>query len=342
MGATVTTGKLAAAFRATSGCVFYVLYEETYEKNCHPHTPEWSCWCFGPIERVMNRIFSSASSCEGGMLQTRNGYITPEGYIASWLKILAEPIEFMDRSILLKYGTAFYDSVNTQNVDDAIGALTEFGRQNLVADLSAGKSVSLEMYDDAELIAALLERARISAWRILRSCSTPLFGLINRDLGYTPAPVKEFEVTVPRFLKIDGDNRLVQGDDGIWRCRGWEYSIVGQYVSSLVESELREPGSYRKRIKAFRDGIKSAPRIPEGTKVVVDLTIPLEREHSQRAVQAFPETFPVTRTATGYEVAVTLDDDLLWKLTHLPEECTSWVIPDQDATQSDQFKLFAA
>ena len=56
-----------------------------------------------------------------------------------------------------------------------------------------------------------------------------------------------------------------------------------------------------------------------------------------------PDLCGITQPATtGYEVAVTLDDDLLWKLTHLPEECTSWVIPDQDATQSDQFKLFAA
>ena len=185
MGATVTTGKLAAAFRATSGCVFYVLYEETYEKNCHPHTPEWNCWCFGPIEDVLKRIFRSASSCESGMLQSRNGRITPEGYIASWLKKLAEPIDLMDRSISLRFGTDFYDPIRPQNIDAANAVLIDFGRQDLVDALANGTTIVVEMYRNAELIATLLERASISAWRILRSCSTPLFGLIDRDLGYT-------------------------------------------------------------------------------------------------------------------------------------------------------------
>ena len=42
MGSTVSTGKLAAAFKATSGKIMYVLFEETYEANCYPRTP--SCW----------------------------------------------------------------------------------------------------------------------------------------------------------------------------------------------------------------------------------------------------------------------------------------------------------
>ena len=42
MGSTVSTGKLAAAFRATGGKIMYVLFEETYEANCYPRTP--SCW----------------------------------------------------------------------------------------------------------------------------------------------------------------------------------------------------------------------------------------------------------------------------------------------------------
>lgn len=77
MGATVTTGKRAAAFKAPSGQNFYVLFEETYEKNCTPHTPHWNCILFGDLIAAMERIFRHASACEGGMLQGRGGSITP-------------------------------------------------------------------------------------------------------------------------------------------------------------------------------------------------------------------------------------------------------------------------
>lgn len=81
MGSTVTTGKLAAAFKSTDDTVTFVLFEETYSKNCYPRTPKWCCWSIGNIGHVMKAIFSAASSCEGGMLQGSGGrYITPDVY----------------------------------------------------------------------------------------------------------------------------------------------------------------------------------------------------------------------------------------------------------------------
>ena len=38
MGATVTCGVLAGAFAHSTGQTFYVLFENTYETNCYPHT----------------------------------------------------------------------------------------------------------------------------------------------------------------------------------------------------------------------------------------------------------------------------------------------------------------
>ena len=104
MGATVTTGKLAAAFQAPSGQNIYILFEETYEKNCTPHTPHWSCILFGNLSAAVERIFGHASGCEGGMLQGRGGSITPEGYIRGWLKELASPVAFPKETVALKIG----------------------------------------------------------------------------------------------------------------------------------------------------------------------------------------------------------------------------------------------
>ena len=73
MGSTVTTGRMAAAFRAKSGTVIYCLYEQTYEKNCYPHTPHWSAIYIGEAHGALCKIFNYASACEGGMLQNRSG-----------------------------------------------------------------------------------------------------------------------------------------------------------------------------------------------------------------------------------------------------------------------------
>ena len=37
MGATVLTGKRAAAFQTVDGDWMFALFERTYEKNCYPH-----------------------------------------------------------------------------------------------------------------------------------------------------------------------------------------------------------------------------------------------------------------------------------------------------------------
>ena len=53
-------------------------------------------------------------------------------------------------------------------------------------------------------------------------------------------------------------------------------------------------------------------------------------------------------TAIGFEVAIPAipdpDDNLLWHLTHLPVECTSWVLPvhGHRPASGEQLELLAA
>lgn len=105
MGATVCTNKRAAAF-LSNGKAIYILFEETYEKNCYPHTPVWGCICIGYLEDALKRIFSSAAACESGSLQSRRGYIVPENYISSWMKELKEPFQYIDHLFTMKKGKA--------------------------------------------------------------------------------------------------------------------------------------------------------------------------------------------------------------------------------------------
>src|SRR5262249_51474603 len=102
MGATVTCAKKVCAMTTNAGVNLYLLVESIYEKNLHPHRPTWCAIAFGTIADVMRGIFLHGSSCEGGMLQTPHGHITPEGYIDGWLKELAAPRALSTPSIIIR------------------------------------------------------------------------------------------------------------------------------------------------------------------------------------------------------------------------------------------------
>lgn len=132
MGATVTTGKLASAFKMPSGQNIYVLFEETYEKNCTPHTPHWNCILFGDLSAAMEHIFRHASACEGGMLQRRGGNLTPEGYIRGWLKELASPLAFPEQTVALKISKdGLYDAISQSAWPEVYERLGTIGRTDI-------------------------------------------------------------------------------------------------------------------------------------------------------------------------------------------------------------------
>ena len=116
MGATITTGKRAAAFRTNAGDVRYVLYEQTYCKNTYPHTPRWECGAIGSVEQVLRYVFRGAADCEGGMLRSQSGPLTPEGYIAGWLVELAAPRRIVDREIPLEVEDVVFNPVAAAQV----------------------------------------------------------------------------------------------------------------------------------------------------------------------------------------------------------------------------------
>lgn len=102
MSSTHSHGKLIAAVHTSDGPVIYIMFEKVCDSNVYPRTPAWSCCSFGDRSATLREIFYRASACEGGMLTGAGGRrVTPEGYIAGWLKELANPVAIVDTEIVL-------------------------------------------------------------------------------------------------------------------------------------------------------------------------------------------------------------------------------------------------
>lgn len=326
MGSTVSTNKLAAAFKTTSGKTMYVLFEETYESNCYPRTPHWGCLMIGEIANTMRGIFRSASSCEGGMLQGTGGRrITPEGYLQGWLKELANPVMLRDQTFELLVGDSLYSTVPKSEFDKIKERMTANGFEAEAAQLESGEKLTVSLYEHGELLASIYD-GNVGAWRIIQGFHAPVYGLRNPELGYAPAKAKTFELETHECMRLfkHREDVAVKDQNGDWRNRGWAYSIIGNYVRELWQSELREPGSYRARIKNLRNAIESAPIMPSDAVAVIDTTVKLE-SWTQEGVTRVVNENPHTIVGHEIHVAVPQDPDQAYRVCCLHEDCTRFV-----------------
>lgn len=328
MGATVSTAKLIGAFLNRDGHPRYVMFEQTYCKNVYPRTPRWSAVAIGDLSATIRLIFQAASACEGGMLQGAGGRtITPEGYIAGWLKELANPVVIEDRSIELQVSDRFYATLPQGAFDKIRTTLLARGEHETVATLESGGSVTVSLHQDADMLCSIYDGESAGAWRIFDSGELRIHGQRDPSLGYTPRKVKVSDVAVPRFRKVHpaADYVLEECSDGSWICVGWEYSVIAGYVTSLWEDEMREPGSYRARMKAFRASLDSAPYISErGMQVVVDTSVALD-DYKRRNVERTLQELSHTRQGNAVYLDVPATDTGRYRVANLPTECTRWV-----------------
>ncbi|MDE3022624.1 MAG: hypothetical protein KGI54_12320 [Pseudomonadota bacterium] len=334
MGSTVTVGKKAYAFKPPSGEIVYAIFENTYEKNCYPHTPHWGCCGIGNIAQIMRRIFLAASICEGGSLQGKKGWISPEGYIKGWLKELDCPIEMADKCITIKMGNRFYDAISQEGFAKISVLLQQENRQDIVDRLERGEEIALSLYADAQLIVTLCNQGKVSSWRLIPSA--PYGGECNTSLGYHPVPAIRYEMVTPSAYRIDiNDDCIIRQDDGSWHCEGSEYSIVEDYIAHLWQSEILEPGSYRNRIRNFRNAMKLAPKLPsESVKISVDLTVEMSQWNRKQA-ESLPQKYPsdIRLTENGYEITALTKENAYW-VTGLRKEAT-WIFEEKSAVKID-------
>ncbi|HDS1721738.1 hypothetical protein NPS53_09510 [Pseudomonas putida] len=335
MGNTISTGKLVGAFQGTDGEAVYVMFERTCESNVYPRRPRWNAQTIGGIQAVMRRIFLSASSCAAGSLVgAGNRGITPESYIASWLKELANPVFLEDTIYELAVGSSWTSTIPEGDLDRITAELKAVGATRILEGL-AGESASAaaSLHADHVALSAIYDGVNVAAWRIIPEHAMPMsHAPRDASLGYNPAKAKVFKVDVPRFMRVSEETNkaLIQGEDGQWRCvdGGYAYSYLMSFICNLCDSELREPGAYRTRIKAYREAVTNASVIPDGTQIVVANMADLV-QWAKNDIDRIIAVTPHTQVKDGVQMNVPTDNSLLCWATGLPSAHTTWRLSEK-------------
>lgn len=330
MGATVVMRKAVAAFESNKGDVVYVLFEESYEKNCYPHTPSWDVLFIGKIESVLRRIFSSASACEGGSLQGKSGHITPEGYIRGWFSALANPVAFSLDEITLSVGDKFYSPIPTGSSLEAFQKLENLGLSEYAQRLKEGDEVKLNLRNQTEAVLALFGDF-IQAWRVLpgyllENCRQPA-----PSLGFNPQ-VKKKSLTHPAgFVRLGEYILMPSVDSHGYKVLHAEYVIIQEFVRDAWRHELTSPGSYWGNIKEFREFLKNIPRVATDWIAVVDLGYRLHDFWVLGRIDGLKKRIvdqSIPSIETEKEICVPVLDiekhGLVWDFANIPSENVTW------------------
>jgi hypothetical protein len=339
MGATLSLNKKIAGFARANGDIVYIAFEQTCSKRDHPRVPHWNAGAIGSYEDIMEYVFRGAVSAEGGSLQTRSGYTTPEAYIQRWREAFKAPVLMQNMSIRLTLGgDSIYSTIVNGDVDAAVESLMKIDRGDLVEALKAGP-VTLQLHDDVDVIIALYSvRSPLGLWRVVKG--DPPAG--PGEDWLVPAK-RQAPVMAPTTLayKVDNENVLVSVGGAPYEHMGWVYSAVGEYMMSVVlPLELRCDGAAKKIICAFRDKLEAAPKLPGDTRIWVTPAAgggTWNRENAEALAvklgladtrEAVPETYQVTFDQIQ-------DEQHHHLLRHLHASQLRWdLAPDDDASHS--------
>ena len=279
----------------------------------------------GYLPAVMQRIFELASDCEGGMLRRRDGRLTPEGYIATWLEQLANPLVLHRTGVSLEVGDSFMSAIHVSKLDDAVAFLAEAGDAAKAATLRRDMLVAFDLVSDAEIVLGLQSRLGIDPWRIVGAHAV-VHGTGDRDpaLGYDPVPGRAPSQELPAALKLGADVRLLRDGEGTWRCAGWQYSLVARHVRTLWRAELAFPGHYRKQVSAFRNALDRARPAPADLVVEIDGSKVAE-PYQAKKIEALREQYGAGPGT--FRIPVTADNT--YALTTLQADCAKWLLAKQ-------------
>lgn len=338
MGSTYSVGKKAAAIVGPDGTIFYVLFEQTYESNVHPHNPHWCAIGFGTAADCMARIVKGSSACEGGALKGRGGNITPSIYIRQWREALANPVEFSGNEVTGEFGDGVYKIENEKR--EAVAAiLARHGHGGIV-----GNKVTIDVRQQPQLFVEIQGEVGM-VWRFIdrnRATAIPASWA-----AYAPAADKVDVPHVDVFClspeKQNWDLEHWIRLDGALEHTGWEYSTIGRLIHRIaIDAERKAPGSAEYAIRKIREFVKNKRQFSMDQRIKVDpgkikddWRKPQFRDLARKLALSEDETIETTfrkARAAGAE----------YQLCGMPDEAVEFLDLPGAASSGEQQLLLAA
>ena len=248
MSSTITCGKRATAFKTPDGRTVYVLFESTYESNVFPQHPSCSAIYFGYLPGALRRIFGLGSACEGGGLRNRGGGVKPENYIGAWLRELASPEKMPNASVALVCTESWRSPLSTDHVEPACAILETHNYQEQAEALRNKREAKFQIHDDGVVLSELCDELQLSSWRFINAPGQNLEK--DPSLGYRPTPGVSVPMPKLTVYKADDENRIMKDGTGVFRCAGWQYSAIANFVQDLWIQEKTDPGGHARRYRS--------------------------------------------------------------------------------------------
>ena len=292
MGATITTGKAVMACQPTAQSeVIYILVEQTYEKNCSPHTPHWGCFAIGTYKQVMQRVYAHAAAAEGGSLNNRSMDLTPESYLRGWNLAFHKPMMFNNRDISFRIleRNHWYDGIESTKAGAVYHKLKDTNRLDVWEKLiSDDDKVSLSFYDNIDLIMSLFGVDGVEPpWRIISRYFEP-HGVVVP--GFIPGKTHggRFPAGMDKLIKLKSNMARTVfaklGADGYYHSYEWEYRVIGEFVEKQAyECEMVQHGLGVKNIKSFRELLDSLPHSNDDYDIFIKKSALQNYSHSSYA-----------------------------------------------------------
>ena len=281
MSTTVTMKKAAAACTGLvdgKQQVVYFLFEKTYERNVHPHTPAWHCCAVGVYEEVMRWVLRGADSCAGGMLQSRAGLIHPSNYVQAWRRVMDAPVEIDSaQKIYLKNGGSWDSPVPASKADGVGRYLTRLEAGHRANELLAGETISFGIQACLQVVVDLYGVGGLigQPWRVIKTHAVDLQGAGKphlapmRRTGLLQPPTFE-AFSVGREVPPPGrrDNMVVCTDSGPLESISYQSQALSWCLDKFCyAAEMTRTGGTKTVLHAMTRAIDQITPLPDGTRV---------------------------------------------------------------------------
>jgi hypothetical protein len=271
MSTTFTCKRIANSFRDGEK-IIYILNEVTYEGNVYPHTKRVHIALIGELPAILKHIFDAASYVEGGGINSPDGKLTPERYIKSWLNAIKKPfyLRFGKEQRLSMEPVYSWDKEKFEKLRAAIDE----------------RGTTPNLINHYDLVSAL--HAYSTVYQSFTDSGQPCEVEIDASLGYRPKSVRSAVVQEQGkfvhlpfghgqyYLKIDEQGDSVGPPE-------WLYAIMGDYIATLSEIELTNPGAYKVLIPALRSRLSSLAQT-DPKDITCTLSKPAEDHHAKKEI----------------------------------------------------------